>query len=73
LLLLRQQTREATGLDHATTILFDLPGVRVRHVERSEFGDRIVHLETVEESGSGCPSCGVVSAWGEGVPEDNAS
>ncbi|HYZ36608.1 MAG TPA: transposase family protein [Pseudonocardiaceae bacterium] len=49
-------------MDNATTILFDLPGVRVRHVERSEFGDRIVHLETVKESASGCPGGGVVSA-----------
>ena len=40
MLLLRQQTREATGLSNATTILFDLPGVRVRHVERGKAGDR---------------------------------
>ena len=38
-----------------------MPGVRVRHVERDEFGHRIVHVETAEESSSGCPSCGVVS------------
>src|SRR2546423_8235947 len=49
------------GLDHATTILFDLPGVRVRCVDRDAFGDRIVHVETADEFASGCPSCGVVS------------
>jgi transposase len=48
-------------LDHAMTILFDLPGVRVRHVERDELGDRMVHVETAEKSASGCPGCGVVS------------
>jgi transposase len=61
LLLLRQQTREATGLNHVTTILFDLPGVRVRHVERDEFGGRVVHVETGAEYATGCPGCGVVS------------
>ena len=53
--------REVTGLDHATTILFGLPGVRVRHVDQDELGDRVVHVETAAESASGCPSCGVVS------------
>jgi transposase len=48
-------------LDHATTILFDLPGVRVRHVERDGCGGRVVHVETADESALGCPGCGVVS------------
>lgn len=48
-------------MDHATTILFDLPGVRVRHVERDDIGGRIVHVETADESAPGCPGCGVVS------------
>jgi transposase len=48
-------------LDHATTILFDLPGVRVRHVERDESGGRTVHVETAAEYAAGCPGCGVVS------------
>lgn len=48
-------------MDHATTILFDLPGVRVRHVERDVHGDRIVQVETADESAPGCPGCGVVS------------
>ena len=61
MLSLKQQTREATGLDHATTILFDLPGVRVRHVERNQGGERIVHLETAAEYAAGCPGCGVVA------------
>jgi zinc-finger of transposase IS204/IS1001/IS1096/IS1165 len=45
----------------APTSLFDLPGVRVRHIERDVYGDRIVHVETADESASGCPDCGVVS------------
>jgi transposase len=61
LLLLTQQTREATGLSNATTILFDLPGVRVRHVEGDEYGDRVVHVETAAEYAVGCPACAVVS------------
>jgi transposase len=42
-------------------VLFGLPGVRVVRVEQVEFGEREVHVETAEESASGCPSCGVVS------------
>ena len=48
-------------MDHATTILFGLPGVRVRHIDRDDSGDRVVHVETAAELASGCPSCGVVS------------
>ena len=48
-------------MTNATTILFDLPGVRVRHVERDEFGHRIVHVETAAEYAAGCPGCAVVS------------
>jgi len=33
----------------------------VQRVEQVEFGGRLVHLETVDEVASGCPSCGVVS------------
>jgi transposase len=62
LLLLTQQTREATGLSHATTILFDLPGVRVRDVLRDESGGRVVHVQTAEEYVPGCPECGVVAS-----------
>jgi transposase len=43
-------------------MLLDLPGVRVRHVERDEHGGRIVHVETAAEYASGCPSCAVVSS-----------
>src|SRR4051794_23172883 len=42
-------------------ILFDLSGVRVRHVDRDELGHRVVHVETAAESASSCPGCGVVS------------
>ena len=48
-------------MNHDTTLLFGLPGVRVRHVENHESGTRIVHVETAEESVAGCPSCGVLS------------
>lgn len=48
-------------MDNATTILFDLPGVRVRHVERDEYGGRVVHVDTTAEFAAGCPICGVVS------------
>jgi hypothetical protein len=41
--------------------MFDLPGVRVRHVERDEYGRRIVHVETAAEYVTGCPDCGVAS------------
>jgi len=61
LLLLRQQTREVTGVNHDTTVLFGLPGVQVRHVEQVEFGERVVHVETADESAAGCSSCGVAS------------
>ena len=33
----------------------------MQRVEQVEFGGRLVHLETVDEVASGCPSCGVVS------------
>lgn len=56
-----QQTREATGLSHSTTVLFGLPGVRVQRVEQVGFGERVVHVQTDDESASGCPGCGVVS------------
>lgn len=62
MLLLTQQTREATGLNHDTTVLIGLPGVRVQRVEQVEFGERVVHVDTADESASGCPSCGVVSS-----------
>ncbi len=43
------------------TILFDLSGVRVRHVERDESGGRVVHVETAAGYAAGCPACGMVS------------
>lgn len=49
-------------MSHGTTILLDLPGVRVRHVEVDESGGRVVHVETAAEYASGCPSCAVVSS-----------
>lgn len=48
-------------MEHATTILFDLPGVRVRDVDRAADGARVVHVETAAGYAAGCPGCGVVS------------
>jgi transposase len=68
LLLLTQQTREATGLSNGTTVLFGLPGVRVQRVERVESGGRVVHVVTAEGSSApGCPGCGVVSTSVKGL------
>ena len=44
-----------------TTILFGLPGVRVREVVRAADGARTVHVLTEEESATACPVCGVFS------------
>ncbi|SDY15238.1 hypothetical protein SAMN05661080_02480, partial [Modestobacter sp. DSM 44400] len=44
-----------------TTILFGLPGVRVREVLRAADGTRVVHVITEEETAAACPVCGVVS------------
>lgn len=48
-------------MSHDTTLLFGLPGVRVRRVERAGDGSRTVHVETADSSAAGCPGCGVVS------------
>jgi transposase len=45
-----------------TTILFGLPGVRVRDVVRAADGTRVVHVVTDEEAAAACPVCGVLSA-----------
>ena len=46
-----------------TTILFGLPGVRVRFVEREEDdGGRIVHVVTDDQAAAACPMCGVLSS-----------
>lgn len=34
----------------------------MRHVERDQYGDRIVHVETAAEYAAGCPGCAVVSS-----------
>jgi hypothetical protein len=44
----------------ATTILFGLPGVAVRSVERVA-ATRVVHLVTTERTAAACPKCGVFS------------
>jgi len=48
-------------VDHGTTLLFGLPGVRVARVERAADGARVVHVETADSSAAGCPECGTVS------------
>ena len=46
-----------------TTILFGLPGVRVRYVERDEDdGGRVVHVVTDHQAAAACPMCGVLSS-----------
>lgn len=44
-----------------TTILFGLPGVRVREVVRAADGVRLVHVVTDDEAAAACPACGVIS------------
>ena len=44
-----------------TTILFGLPGVRVRHVKRDDAGARVVHVVTDDGAAAACPKCGVFS------------
>jgi hypothetical protein len=41
-----------------TTILFGLPGVRVREVRVAD-GVRVVHVVTADETAAACPVCGV--------------
>lgn len=47
-------------MDDGTTILFGLPGVAVRDVERVD-GGRVVHVVTNDVGASACPDCGVFS------------
>lgn len=44
-----------------TAILFGLPGVRVREVQRASGGPRVVHVMTDDEAAAACPVCGVFS------------
>ena len=48
-------------MNHGTTLLFGLPGVRVARVERATDGGRVVHVLTADSSAAGCPECGTVS------------
>ena len=48
-------------MEHGTTILFGVPGLGVRAVEVEPGGGRVVHVVTVDEGASACPSCGVFS------------
>ena len=47
-------------MDEGTTILFGLPGVAVREVERVD-GGRVVHVVTADAGAAACPVCGVFS------------
>lgn len=47
-------------MHESTTILFGLPGVAVRDVERVA-AMRVVHVVTTEETAAACPGCGVLS------------
>ena len=48
-------------MEHSTTLLFGLPGMRVARVERAGDGGRVVHTVTDEAAAAACPSCGVFS------------
>jgi transposase len=48
-------------LEHSTTLLFGLPGMRVARVERAADGVRVVHAVTDDGAAAACPSCGVIS------------
>lgn len=45
-----------------TTILFGLPGVRVREVVRDPVLGRVVHVVTDDVTAAACPGCGVFSS-----------
>lgn len=53
-------------MSNGTTLLFGLPGVRVRRVERHADGGPVVHVETAEDEAPGCPECGTVSSSPKG-------
>ena len=48
-------------MSDGTTLLFGLPGVQVKRVERLADGTRVVQVATAEQTAAACPSCGVVS------------
>ena len=48
-------------MEHSTTLLFGLAGMRVARVERAGDGGRVVHTVTDEAAAAACPSCGVFS------------
>ena len=47
--------------------LLDLGGLAVDRIESDTFGGRVVHLVTVDECASACPSCGVLSVSLKGL------
>ena len=53
--------RKPRAVTDGTTLLFELPGVRVDRVERLDDGTRVVHVVTADEAAPACPDCGVVS------------
>jgi transposase len=56
-----RQQKGPRVMQDGTTILFGLPGVRVRDVERVAGGGRVVHVLTDDETAAACPACGVFS------------
>jgi transposase len=54
------QQKEPRNMENSTTILFGLPGVAVRGVERVE-GVRVVDVVTDDPGAAACPECGVFS------------
>jgi transposase len=53
-------------VSNGTTLLFGLPGVRVRRVETDGLGETVVHVETAQDQAPGCPECGTVSSSPKG-------
>lgn len=49
-------------MEHGTTLLLGLEGVRVQRVERATDGTRVVHVVTADETARACPWCGVFSS-----------
>ena len=55
--------RKGPRVSHdGTTILFGLPGVRVREVVRDPVLGRVVHVITDDVTAAACPGCGVFSS-----------
>src|ERR1700682_3502210 len=57
----RTEEGKPRAVSDGTTLLFGLPGVRVKRVERFADGTRVIHVATPDEAAAACPACAVVS------------